>query len=57
VAAFGHARDHLDRILRDCVSGQELAEAGFPRDVDLAAQFDISGAVPVYARGAYRPTA
>ena len=57
VAAFGHARDHLDRILRDCVSGQELVEAGFPRDVELAAQFDASGAVPVYAQGAYRPTA
>jgi 2-phosphosulfolactate phosphatase len=57
VAAFAHARDHLDRILRDCVSGQELIETGFAHDVDLAAQLDVSGAVAVYAAGAYRPTA
>ena len=57
VAAFAHARDRLERILRDCVSGQELVHAGFPGDVELAAQLDVSRAVPRYTRGAYAPTA
>ena len=57
VAAFVHARDRLGRILRDCVSGQELVQAGFPDDVELAAQLDVSGALPLYTEGAYRPTA
>jgi 2-phosphosulfolactate phosphatase len=52
-AAFAYARDHLARILRDCRSGQELVDAGFPQDVDVAAQLDVSSTVPIFTRGAY----
>jgi 2-phosphosulfolactate phosphatase len=52
-AAFAYARDHLTRILRDCQSGQQLIDAGFPQDVEVAAQLDVSSTVPILTRGAY----
>jgi 2-phosphosulfolactate phosphatase len=53
IAAFHDSRDVLDQRLLDCASGRELAEAGFQRDVELAAQLDSSTAVPRLADGAF----
>ena len=44
--------DLLDR-LRGSVSGLELAEMGFPEDVDIAAELNVSACAPVFADGAY----
>ena len=47
------AGDALPRMLRDCASGQELVERGYAEDVRLAAERDVSDAVPVLRDGAY----
>jgi phosphosulfolactate phosphohydrolase-like enzyme len=38
----------VDDALRRCVSGRELIERGFPDDVELAGQVDVSGSVPAW---------
>jgi 2-phosphosulfolactate phosphatase len=45
-SAFRQASGSLNRWLRECESGTELIERGFPEDVELAAQLDVSGCVP-----------
>jgi 2-phosphosulfolactate phosphatase len=40
--------------LRRCVSGVELIDGGYAEDVELAAQVDASGVVPVLRGGAFR---
>ncbi|MFA4133023.1 MULTISPECIES: 2-phosphosulfolactate phosphatase [unclassified Brevibacillus] len=47
VAAFRATQDHLPAYLKTCASGQELISMGYPEDVELAAQWNQSGAVPV----------
>ncbi|WP_371811673.1 2-phosphosulfolactate phosphatase [Brevibacillus sp. HB1.3] len=47
VAAFRVTQDHLPAYLQKCASGQELISMGYPEDVELAAQWNQSGAVPV----------
>lgn len=47
VAAFRAAQDHHLAYLQNCASGQELISMGYPEDVELAAQWNQSGAVPV----------
>lgn len=37
----------LPHALRDCAGGRELVEAGFPEDVEVAAEIDVSSVVPV----------
>jgi 2-phosphosulfolactate phosphatase len=54
LAAFEWARPNLAEALTECSSGRELIERGFPRDVDLAAELDVSAAVPLLVDGAYR---
>jgi 2-phosphosulfolactate phosphatase len=44
--AFLSAADHLQQSLRDCGSGLELIQRGFPEDVDLAAILDCETPVP-----------
>lgn len=44
--AFRAARDHLAGILRESGSGRELVAAGFPQDVEHAANLDAYAAVP-----------
>jgi 2-phosphosulfolactate phosphatase len=53
VAAFQHLARDLAGYLRACASGRELAAVGFVVDVDLAAELDVSAAVPRFAQGAY----
>jgi len=49
VAAFDRFREDLHRALIECASGRELTERGFLRDVELAAAYGASSAVPVLA--------
>jgi 2-phosphosulfolactate phosphatase len=46
VAAFEHFRGDLQGALLQCGSGRELVERGFRCDVELAAEFGVSSAVP-----------
>lgn len=45
-ALFGHFQAQLGVALRDSVSGRELIDRGYPGDVDLAAQLNVSQTVP-----------
>ncbi|MGD1878134.1 MAG: 2-phosphosulfolactate phosphatase [Kiloniellaceae bacterium] len=56
-AAYLELKDELPQTFRASLSGQELIEAGFPDDVELAAQEDVSAAVPMLRDGAYRNVA
>jgi 2-phosphosulfolactate phosphatase len=57
VAAYDHcAPNLLDRLLA-CSSGRELAERGFSRDADLAAEVDISPVVPILEGETFVPAA
>ena len=44
----------LEAVLRECMSGIELIERGWPSDVVMAAQRDTSSTVPVLQDGVYR---
>jgi len=52
--AFLSARSALAQTIADSLSGRELIEKGFPQDVELAAQFDVSATAPVLRDGCYR---
>ena len=54
-AAYESAAPKLAQVLRECASGVELAERGFPRDVELAAELDASPVAPVLRAGAFAP--
>ena len=49
VAAFEHFRGRLPEALATCGSGRELIERGFACDIELAAELDVSSAVPKLA--------
>lgn len=51
--AFRSAQIDLTEILRECVSGQELIDRGFPQDVDIAIELNCSGVAPQLIEGAY----
>jgi 2-phosphosulfolactate phosphatase len=54
VAAFERARkEGLLKVLQESSSGRELIERGYPRDVEMAAEFDVSSTVPVLRDGAF----
>ncbi len=46
-AAFRAAQPRLSEYLQQCSSGQELVELGFPEDVSLAAELNVSECAPV----------
>jgi 2-phosphosulfolactate phosphatase len=46
-AAYDVVRTDLGREIAECASGRELIEAGFERDVEIAAEAGASVAVPV----------
>src|SRR5258706_6002127 len=54
-AAYESAAPNLAQVLRECASGLELAERGFARDVELAAELDASAVAPVLHAGAFVP--
>ena len=52
-AVFRAHQPTLLATLQSCISGQELAEAGFMVDVALAAEYDVSGRAPRLVDGLY----
>lgn len=52
--SFGAVSSRLQEVLRDCHSGRELIDIGFAGDVDMAAELDVSAAVPVLVGGEFR---
>lgn len=52
--AFRAAGPEVARLIRSSMSGQDLAERGFPLDVELALEQDISRSVPILREGGYR---
>jgi 2-phosphosulfolactate phosphatase len=50
---FEGAEKHLEQLVRDSVSGRELADRGFEVDVDIALETGSSEAVPILKDGAY----
>ena len=51
--AFRAAQAHLAKLVRECVSGQELIERGFAQDVELAIELNTSQIAPELIDGAY----
>jgi 2-phosphosulfolactate phosphatase len=51
-AAFA-AADRLPKLLRDCDSGRELMDRGYPGDVEHAARLNTYTSVPVMRDGLY----
>ncbi|HXM43547.1 MAG TPA: 2-phosphosulfolactate phosphatase, partial [Bryobacteraceae bacterium] len=47
IAAFERFQHNLHDVLAHSTSGKELTERGFACDVELAAEFAVSAAVPV----------
>lgn len=54
LAAWRSAQPRLPAGLRDCPSGRELIERGFPQDVEMAGEVNVSSCVPVLCEGAFR---
>lgn len=52
--SFRSAHASLAETIRDCLSGRELIDKGFPQDVELAVQLDVSSTAPILRDGAYR---
>ena len=53
IAVFQHFQSNLLASLQACGSGKELIERGFAEDVVLAADLDVSTAVPLLTDGVY----
>jgi 2-phosphosulfolactate phosphatase len=53
-AAYLELKNELAATLRDCLSGRELIDRGYPDDVEMAAEEDVSSAVPGLVDGRYR---
>jgi 2-phosphosulfolactate phosphatase len=53
-AVFHHLKPSLARVIDECTSGRELHELGYPEDVAVSSEFDVSEVVPVLEGGVYR---
>lgn len=53
VAAFLAFRLRLLEMLSGCASGRELIEAGYPQDVELAAEYAVSSVAPLLVEGRF----
>lgn len=53
VAAYERFRTRLGEALAGCVSGRELARRGFAKDVELAADYAVSQAIPILREDRY----
>ena len=56
-AAFEAARGEMAGLMRECGSGKEMMERGYPEDVEMASALDVSGNVPRLVDGAFRGAA
>ncbi len=52
-AAAYRAVDDLGAALRACTSGAELIDRGYPEDVGIAAELDVSSTVPLLQDGSF----
>jgi 2-phosphosulfolactate phosphatase len=52
--AWRSAGADLPRLVRASVSGRELIDRGFPQDVDLALEQEVSASAPLLVDGAYQ---
>jgi 2-phosphosulfolactate phosphatase len=52
-AAFEAACGDLPRLMWECGSGKEMIGRGYPEDVEMAAELDVSGNVPRLVDGAF----
>ncbi|EYB67663.1 hypothetical protein DEIPH_ctg033orf0082 [Deinococcus phoenicis] len=52
-AVFRALRERLPGVLAACSSGTELTERGFPEDLTLAAELNVSRSVPLLRGGAF----
>jgi 2-phosphosulfolactate phosphatase len=52
--AFHSAGPELAALIRDSLSGRELIGGGFPADVELALERDVSRTAPLLVDGAYQ---
>ncbi|HWN36142.1 MAG TPA: 2-phosphosulfolactate phosphatase [Pseudonocardia sp.] len=52
-ASYRAVAGDLYGALRDCASGRELISGGYPEDVLIAAELDLSDAVPVLRDGVF----
>lgn len=52
--AWRSAGTGLPRLIRASVSGRELVDGGFPGDVDLALEQEVSASAPLLVDGAYQ---
>jgi 2-phosphosulfolactate phosphatase len=52
--AYRTAGDDMARLIRTSTSGRELVDRGFPGDVDLALERDVSTSAPLLLEGAYQ---
>jgi 2-phosphosulfolactate phosphatase len=50
---YRSARPHLANMLRDCESGRELRDRGFPEDVEVAIELNVSTTAPILVNRAY----
>lgn len=53
IQTFHFARGRIEEVLKQCSSGQELISKGFPEDVELAAQLNVSKTVAILKNKAF----
>ncbi len=53
IQIFNSTKEHIEEVLRQCSSGQELISKGFPEDVDLASQLNISKTISILKNKAF----
>lgn len=51
---FKQYKNNLHETIADSVSGTELIEKGFPEDVQLASEINVSNAIPLLNKNLYR---
>jgi 2-phosphosulfolactate phosphatase len=52
--AFRASESGIARLVGASISGRELSDAGFERDVEIAMQLNVSACTPILRDGAYR---
>jgi 2-phosphosulfolactate phosphatase len=52
--AYRSAENEIDVLIRGSVSGRQLIDGGFPRDVEFATQENVSTHAPILRDGAYQ---